>query len=424
MFRKFLLFSLSLLFLSCGSKKDQNTNKVTIKITHWYSENAWEWEGAIKEFNKKYPDINIEIEPIVYQLYIQKLLTASVGKTEIGDLLIVEDWFAQELLEKDYFIDLKEFVKNELDTTNLFMKAFYDYQNSKGEIICAPVFLITPVLLYNKDMFDNAGIKYPDSTWTYYDLVENAKKFTRDIDNDGVPDEWGLALNYSPLLDMMVYAFGGGVLNSEKTASKLNEPESINALKFFIDMYTKQKIAPPPNPATMNNTNEFMSGRYAMAILPDFKSKLRALPFRWDITYPPKGPNCRVSIRASQGFGIPKDCKHPKEAMIFLKWLINELPPKYSDLAEGLMPINKKVAMSEEYQNGNPACNRKVIVDLQDKYCFNYLRPGYSELKDYGFQSEIEKAIMGQISPEESAFAGSKKINEVIMNNSKTNNKR
>jgi len=417
MVKKLFVLFLSLLFLSCGSKKNDNPNQVTIKVTHWYSENTWEWEGAIKEFNKKYPDINVEIEPIVYQLYLQKLLTSSVGNTQIGDLLIVEDWFAQELLEKEYFVDLTNFIHTELDTANLFMKAFYDYQNSKGEIICVPTFLITPVLIYNKDMFDNAGIEYPDSTWTYTDLVETAKKLTKDIDGDGTPDEWGFALNYSPLLDMMLYAFGGGVLNAEKTAAVLHEPASIEGLKFFIDMYTIHKIAPPPNPATMNNNSEFMSGRYAMAVTPDFKSKLRSLPFRWNFTYPPKGPSKRVSIRASQGFGIPKDCQHPKEALIFLKWLVNELPPKYSDLAEGLLPINKKVAWSEEYLNGNPACDRKVIIDLQENYCFNYLRPGYSELKDYGFQSEIEKAIMGQISAEESGIQGSKKVDEVIRKN-------
>ncbi len=414
MFKKVLIVFISLFLLSCGNKKSDNPNQVTIKVTHWYSENAWEWEGAIKEFNKKYPDINVEVEPIVYQLYTQKLLTASVGNTQIGDLLIVEDWFAQELLEKDYFIDLAEFVKTELDTANLFMKAFDDYKNSKGEIICVPTFLITPVLLYNKDLFDNAGVKYPDSTWTYHDLVENAKKLTRDIDGDGTPDEWGLALNYSPMLDMMIYAFGGGVLNENKDASILHEPASVEALKFFIDMYSVHRIAPPPNPATMNNTVEFMSGRYAMGIIPDFKSKLRTLPFRWDLTYPPKGPAKRVSIRASQGFGIPQDCPHKKEAMIFLKWLVNELPPKYSDLAESLLPINKKVAWSEEYLKGNPLCDRKVSIDLEENYCFNYLRPGYSELKDYGFQSEIEKAIMGQISAEEAGALGSKKVDEVI----------
>ena len=413
MLKKIFFITLSLLIIGCGNKKNENPNQVTIKLSHWYAENTWEWEGAIKEFNKKYPNINVEIEPIIYQLYVQKLLTSSAANIPLGDLLIVEDWFAQELLDKDYFIDLSSFVKTDLDTANLFMKAFEDYKNSKGEIIAIPNFLISSVLFYNKDMFDNAGLKYPDSTWTYDDVVENAKKLTKDIDGDGTPDEWGLALNYSPLLDLLVYANGGGVLNEDRTASKLDDPASIEGIKFFIDLYAKYKVAPPPNPANMNNTNEFLSGRFGMALVPDFKSKMRNLPFRWDMTYPPKGKK-RVSFIYSQGFGIPKNSEHPKEAMIFLKWLINELPPKYSDLAEGLMPLNRKIASSDEYQNGLPKCNKKILIDLIDNYCFTYVRPGYSEFKDYGFQSEVEKAIMGSATPEEAARESSKKINEVI----------
>ena len=34
----------------------------------------------------------------------------------------------------------------------------------------------TGVLMYNKDIFDDAGIPYPDSTWDYDKLLEVAKE--------------------------------------------------------------------------------------------------------------------------------------------------------------------------------------------------------------------------------------------------------
>jgi multiple sugar transport system substrate-binding protein len=414
----FFIFIAIFILLSCGKKEDaKNTGKTTIKVAHWFAENKDQWEEAVKEFEKIHPEIKVELESVVYQMYVQKLLTSSAANISVGDLLIIEDWFAQDLLERNYFYDLSDFVKTELDTSTLFTRAFGDYKNSKGELIGVPVALISTALFYNKDLFDQAGVKYPDSTWTYDDLLSGAQKITKDIDGDGINDSWGIQLNYSPLLDALLYSYGGGVLSADKNSSALSTPESIQALKFFVDLRRKYNVAAAPESAATTNTVPFLTGKFGMVVLPDFKTKFRNLKFKWDISLPPIGPKGRKAMIFSQAFGIPKESKNKKEAMIFLKWLINDLPVKYANFMEGLLHVNKKLANSPEYMNDEPKCNRKVSIDVQEKYSVLYLRPGYFELRDYGFQPEIEKAMNGRISVEDAAKEGAKKIDEIIKRN-------
>ena len=411
----FVLFLLLTFLLSCNKSTDyKKDGKIKIKLTTWFIYNMKEWEGAIKEFERTHPQIEVEIENVVYSMHVQKLLTSSAAKVPIADLIILEDWFATEMLERDYFIDLKDKIYNDLDTSLIFLKPIEDYKNSKGEIIAFPNFLISSVLFYNKDIFDNAKLSYPDSTWTYDDFLQAAKKLTRDKDGDGIIDEWGIQLNYSPFLDVLLYAFGGGVLSPDRKRPMIDKPESIEAIKFFVDLYKVHKVAPVPNPAAMSNTVAFLSGKFAMAIISNYVTKFKSVNFRWDYTYPPKGRAGRVSIRNSIGFGIPKTSKNKEAAWIFLKWLIESLPPQYSTMAEGIMPNNKKLATSKYFLEGEPICNRKILPDLQENYSINYTRTSFAELKDYGFQSAIERAISGKYTIEEAAKRGNKNIEEVL----------
>jgi len=63
-----------------------------------------------------------------------------------------------------------------------------------GDLYCAPKDFSTLGLLYNKDLFDKAGVKYPTSEWTWDDMKTAAKTLTSG-DVVGVslaadPDRW------------------------------------------------------------------------------------------------------------------------------------------------------------------------------------------------------------------------------------------
>ena len=60
----------------------------------------------------------------------------------------------------------------------------------QGKSYAVPLFHATTSLFYRKDLFKEAGVD-PASIKTWDDLVEAARKLTRDIDKDGRVDIWG-----------------------------------------------------------------------------------------------------------------------------------------------------------------------------------------------------------------------------------------
>ena len=68
--------------------------------------------------------------------------------------------------------------------------------------MCLPQNLSSLVVYYNRDLFDAAGVPYPEAGWTWAEFLDAAKALTRDIDGDGLPTSmvwgWRTASSASP----------------------------------------------------------------------------------------------------------------------------------------------------------------------------------------------------------------------------------
>ena len=84
-------------------------------------------------------------------------------------------------MSNDILLDLTDKVaaseKLEMDKFPSDIKEMYQYD---GKTYAVPKDIDTIALWYNKDMFDEAGIAYPDDTWTWDDLYDAAVKLTKD----------------------------------------------------------------------------------------------------------------------------------------------------------------------------------------------------------------------------------------------------
>ncbi len=94
---------------------------------------------------------------------------------------------------------------------------------------------------YNKRLFDEAGIPYPDPHWTWDDFVAISQKLT-------VRDERGRPLQYGFLgyweWKSVLYEWGASMYTPEGTRCALDSPESIAAFTFLQDLIFKHKVMP------------------------------------------------------------------------------------------------------------------------------------------------------------------------------------
>lgn len=414
------LSALLMLAGGCGGESDQESSgKRRVVISHFWADVQDVWEQAIVEFEKSHPDIDIVQQAVSFDVHYKKVLTTAAAGADIGDLVLLEDWFAQELLERDFLVDLGPWIKRDLKSGDFFEVSLDTYTKG-GATRAFPIALGSYPLFYNIDLFDAAGISYPDSTWTYDTLLEVAKKLTRDTDGDGRPDQWGFLLDNSGGFDGLLYSMGGGVLSEDLTRSAFAEPGTIRALNYWVDLVRLHKVA-PPNASVMGGSSSggsrrpFETGRFAMAMLQSAISTYRSVPFKWNIALPPSGPAGRKALRYGAAFGIPKTSENAEAAWEFIRWVVEEMPPEFADrMFYGQVPNSRRLASSPEYLNGEPKVDRQVVIDMIERYSFSHWRSRWLQFRDQGFLPELDLMVAGKKTVEQGAADASKRIDEVL----------
>src|SRR5207247_228015 len=116
------------------------------------------------------------------------------------------------------------------------------------------------LIYYNRDLFDAAGVKYPDTlNATFDELVEKSDKLTKASDN-----QFGYA-GAAGSNHIIIRSFGGDVLDAERKKSRLSEPEAIKAVEWIHELIYKHKAHPSPEQIQSGgDTNMFAGGKVAM----------------------------------------------------------------------------------------------------------------------------------------------------------------
>jgi multiple sugar transport system substrate-binding protein len=191
------------------------------------------------------------------------LLEAGATGGELPDVFWMHSNVAQKYMENDLLLDLTDRIaaSDKIDLNNYYQGIVNLYQ-SNGKQYAVPKDIDTIALWYNKTIFDEMGVPYPDDTWTWADFKENAKKLTNE-------NHWGFACapgNNQEGYYNTIYSMGGYVISDDKKKSGMDDPKSIEAVKLFTDMVAEGSC---PDLATVSETapNELLcAGKVAMSI--------------------------------------------------------------------------------------------------------------------------------------------------------------
>lgn len=179
-----------------------------------------------------------------------------------------------------------------------------------------------PILLgYNKDLFDEAGMAYPDETWTMETLRENALKLTN---LEAEIPQWGYTGECPEFVGTggpsTLAGWGAGILNDDENQLTIDTDGAREAIKFWIDLIHTDKSAPTPAESEAFEQGPWIGGRIAMANVPSWETPQLAefAPFGWDVAPWPEGPVTRKTGSFGSGFCITNDSKSPDHAWRFM----------------------------------------------------------------------------------------------------------
>jgi multiple sugar transport system substrate-binding protein len=203
----------------------------------------------------------------------------------------------------------------------------------KGKLYALPFRTSSSLMYYNKTLFDQAGVAYPKEGWTWDDLLDISRKLSKgDVYGYGIAASADDISNVFTTLTPIVYAFGGNYFNEEETRPTLDSPNTVKAIKWWSELYTKEKVVPPGSinyTLTRDVQPLFIGGKIAIMIGGDQNAaELSKYPdLNYGFVVPPKGP----SGTGGWMYTIPVTAKNPQAAIDYIKWFLE--PENLGNLA-------------------------------------------------------------------------------------------
>ncbi|WP_252891795.1 ABC transporter substrate-binding protein [Thermoclostridium stercorarium] len=162
-----------------GEKTTSTAEPVTVTYALWDSNQALGFEKMADEFTEKNPNIKIEIQLNGWSDYWTALDAAASAGT-LPDTFWMHSNNFYRYASNEMLKSLDDLIasSDKIDLKN-YPEGLVSLYNYNGKQYCIPKDFDTIGLWYNKTMFDEAGLEYPDENWTWDDLYEAAKKLTK-----------------------------------------------------------------------------------------------------------------------------------------------------------------------------------------------------------------------------------------------------
>jgi multiple sugar transport system substrate-binding protein len=319
----------------------------TITYSIWGDPQEIASQTAIADaFTAANPNITVNVDVSDWDAYWDKLQTGLAGGAA-PDVFAMDGPLFPDYQSRDVLLDLKPLVERDgYDLTQLADQGVADFTTEDGGQFGLPRDLNTIVLYYNKDMFDAAGIPYPDETWDWAKLREAAAQLTKDDNGDGTPDQWGF---YTETTDMenfwlsTVWQNGGDVLAPDGKSTVLNTDEAAGGIQFLQDLIWKDKVMPDPA-ITAETGDAFEQGQAAMEangswLIPTHT----AAGLNFGVAPLPSGPAGRFTSVNPTGAVVYKGSKNPDAAWAFVKHLASPAAQEQLMQLKASLPVNKEV---------------------------------------------------------------------------------
>ncbi|MDF2789118.1 MAG: extracellular solute-binding protein [Neobacillus sp.] len=329
-----LLLSLMLVVVTaCGKSEEtaKNGSKKDVKLQFFVSGDNVEG-GALATMAKKYTEetgVEIEVVDVPYS----DMATRITNMVQAGNPPALARTSGFNPIWKDSLGDLGSTLKDKGVREDLAIK------DEDGKVKAIPIDLTAVGLFINKDLFDKAGVKYPqteDDIWTWDEFVAALETVL-----DKTDAKYGLVMDQSDhRLSTMLYQFGSKGFYEENGKYTTN-PETKKALEYFFKL-NDNKIMPKAvwsageDPSSMFKSGQVAAYYSGVWQIKDFEKNIKN--FEWASVYMPYekvratnlGGNYIVKF---EGSGVEE------EAQKFIDWLYTK--ENYQEAASlgGYLPV-------------------------------------------------------------------------------------
>ena len=347
------------------TKESSASSGKTLTVAIWDTNQEPGLTQIINDFTAE-TGIKAQIQVTPWDQYWTMLEAGATGGS-LPDVFWMHSNEIAKYSQYEMLLDLTDRIKSS-DKVDLskFPQDIVEIYNWDGKQYAVPKDIDTIALWYNKTMFDEAGLEYPNENWTWDDFREACKKLTKP---DG--SQYGYAIDPSNNQDgwyNMVYAMGGEIISADKKSSGFDKEGTIKAIEFVTDL-VKQGYTPNYETMTENSANAlFEAGKVAMItmgswMLPELCNN-DYVKEHGDIAVLPKdaATGRRISIYNGLGWAASANTSMPEEAWKLIEYFgSKEAQQKQSDLG---IVISAYEGTTSNWINAYPNFNLQAYLDM------------------------------------------------------------
>lgn len=393
-----------------GDANSSRPIRISIVVPEGNQKRAAVYQAVVREFMRTHPEVRVDLQGVTGSRYYQKVLVMLASR--VGpDLMWMGQSFS-EFADRGVFLDLSPYIEKDrtfrLEDYNPTSLEWYRYDKKQYAI---PFGIDMRIIVYNKDLFDEAGVAYPRDDWTFEEFLAACKKLTVDRNGDGRIDQYG----YQGPLELCL--FGGEIVEPDGSAAACDSPETIDYLQTTLDMFQKYRVSPTPKEqmqqSGIDGFSIFRQRKNAIMMfatwdIPNMKKQFANM--RWDIVLNPKIRR-RGQWVSSQAFTVSRETKHPEICWELYRVLSGpEVQEKLAFLTIPThQPTLKKAVANYRGQPAN-------IIALQKAMDRMYPTPRVPHLQELTalYTNACQSVWTGNATPQEAMKEAQRQINQAI----------
>ncbi|RKP46711.1 sugar ABC transporter substrate-binding protein [Cohnella endophytica] len=299
---------------------------VELRIGTWDGGDGLKQQQQIADnYKKLHPNVKISIESVPDQ-YGTKLLT-QIAANQAPDIFQIGDGDVKMFMDKGALEDLTPYIQgNDGIDLNDYYSTVLDVGKLGDKYYTMPKDYSDIGIYYNKKLFDEANVPYPQAGWTWDEFYDTAKKLTKQ--SGGKYTQWGVNLpgGWLRAILPLINSYGGSVISPDGNSFEgyLNSDGTVKALELYQDMYLKDHIAPSgTDTAALQGVDLFSAGKVAMSMtgrwpVMDYE-KNPDLSF--GVAQLPVGPSGAANTICYAGYGLYSKSANKEAAWNYLKYL-------------------------------------------------------------------------------------------------------
>lgn len=360
--RGLLTVLLVTLLVGCGRGGDAGEGTELVFWHSLISSATPALDTLVAEFEEAHPGIQVRSQYVPSgNAFVQKLVTA-VHSGNAPDVAWNYARF-EELVQADAIYSLDDF-EGERALPDTVWEDVYpplrQLASWRGTRYGLPFEATSLAILYNKDLFRDAGLdpERPPRTWD--ELRHYAEALTVDRNSDGRSERVGVLIPVHPassaLDGWMVWQWqpflwqAGGVMVDSAQANVLFDSEAgVEALTFWDELYDAQRLSS----FTSEAQTAFASGQAAMILDGPWNLRRYAellADVDWAIAPLPEGPAGRATNVSGEFLVVFKQTDRPEEAWTFARWMLRPDVQARWAMLSGYLPVRQSVLERDDFQ--------------------------------------------------------------------------